>query len=264
MGYIGGLALGIKDVENRTWKPQENPGRILIHASKKLTSGIINQLPIEWAAPLINHFVFGNVPALAEWPSGAIIGYATIDGIEKSTQSVWDSQDDCYKWVLKDAYLFDNPIEGVKGKLHLFDYDLDEDNLPPAHRAEVRMPRREADELVIPVSKLYWDAISQMKGDGDNDYFEFDIDNVIVDLLCKPEVYTLQPVASIRFEYGGESQRFEVKPNSISIFDSDEDGNMYEYLSLFSKESVHRPKAIYLLGKRLAEGENVELKEWPE
>ena len=31
------ICSGIKDVENRTWKPKENPGRILIHASKKFS-----------------------------------------------------------------------------------------------------------------------------------------------------------------------------------------------------------------------------------
>lgn len=34
------ICSGIKDVENRTWKPKEVPGRILIHAgSTKVSSG---------------------------------------------------------------------------------------------------------------------------------------------------------------------------------------------------------------------------------
>lgn len=257
------VASGIKDVENRTWKPQVNPGRFLIHASKKLTGAVINQLPIEWAAPLVNQVEFGNVPFFNEWPSGAIIGYATLDRVEEKTKSVWDSGEEGYKWILKDAHLFDEPIEGVKGKLHFFDYDLDENNLPPAHQVNVRMPKREGDELVVPVSQANWEALSTMKGDGENDCFEFDIDNLVVDVLCEPGVYTLKPIQSIRFEYNGKMQRFEVEPTSVSIYDGDENGKLYGYFSLFSKEPVNRPKVIYVLGKRLEEGEKATAKEWP-
>lgn len=255
------VAYGIKDVENRTWKPQVNPGRFLIHASKKMTESAINQLPIEWAAPIVNHFSFGNLPPIKEWPNGAIIGYVTLDRIETKTDSVWDSGEEGFKWILKDAYLFDEPIEGVKGKLHFFDYDLDEDNLPPAHQVDVRMPKREGEELVMPVSQADWEVLSQMKGDGVNDGFEIDIDETIVDLLCEPGVYTLKPVQSIRFEYDGKSQRFEVKPSSVSIFDGDDNGHLYEFFSLFSEEPVNRPKALYVLGKRLGEGEKTSIKD---
>ena len=257
------VAFGIKDVENRAWKPQVNPGRFLIHASKKLTESAINQLPIEWAAPIINHFTFGNLPPIKEWPYGAIIGYVTLDRIETKTTSVWDSGEEGYKWILKDAHLFDKPIEGVKGKLHFFDYDLDENNLPPARKMDVRMPKRDGEELVMPVSHDNWVALSKMKGDGENDSFEIDIDNVIVDLLCEPGVYTLKPVQSICFEYDGKLQRFEVEPSSASVFDGDEKGNLYDYFSLFSEKPVNRPKAIFILGKRLEIGEKATIKQWP-
>ena len=197
------ICSGIKDVENRSWKPQANPGRILIHASKKFTMGMLNQMPWEWGSSIINHMQFGNLPQPKDFTAGSIIGYVTLDRVETKSGSLWAVPDEQFKWVLKDAYMFDEPIENVKGKLHLFDYPLDEENLPAAHKVEVRMPRREGDELVIPVCRQNWDEISAYKGNN-SESFDFDISNDIVDTLCQPGVYALEPIQSIRFEYEGK------------------------------------------------------------
>lgn len=260
------ICAGIKDVENRTWKPQENPGKILIHASKKFTKNTLADMPWEWAAPITNHMNFGNLPDAADYPYGAIIGYATLDSIVTEYRSIWAVPDkEQYKWVLKDAYLFDEPITGVKGKLRLFDYDLDEDNLPPAHKVEVRMPKREGDELVIPLTKEIWEWIATVHGEGENDFVDFEISNDIVDTLCKPDVYDLLPIQSIRFEHDGESLRFEVDgPSSVSVLAADENGNPLPYLSLLDPEKpVNRPICRYFLNKRLGNGEKARHTEWP-
>lgn len=47
---------------------------------------------------------------------GAIIGSVVIADCVKNHPSVW-AEKGCWNWVLKDAILFDKPIEGVKGKL---------------------------------------------------------------------------------------------------------------------------------------------------
>lgn len=260
------ICAGIKDVENRTWKPQSNPGKILIHASKKFTKNSMNTLPWEWGAPISNHMIFGNLPAPADYPAGSIIGYVTLDSIETDHTSIWAAPDkEMYKWVLKDAYLFDKPITGIKGKLHLFDYDMDEDDLPPAHKVEVRMPKREGDELVVPLSEEFWNSISQMQGEGEYDSITFDISNDIVDVLCKPDVYDLQPIQSIRFKFGEEAVRFEVDGNaSVAFFDSDNGKTPLPFLSLLTPdEPVYRPLCRYFLNKRLAEGEEATYVEWP-
>lgn len=50
------ICRGIKDVENRTWKPAEMPGRILIHASsKKVTRSFFNTIPEEWESHISNN-----------------------------------------------------------------------------------------------------------------------------------------------------------------------------------------------------------------
>ncbi len=257
------ICSGIKDVENRSWKPQTNPGKILIHASKKFTMSMLNQMPWEWGSSILNHMQFGNLPQPNGFPAGCIIGYVTLDRVETKSDSAWAVPDEQYKWVLKDAYMFDEPIEGIKGKLHLFDYPIDEDNLPSAHKVEIRMPRREGDELVVPVCKENWDEISAYKGNN-NESFALDLSNDIVDTLCKPGVYALEPIQSIRFEYGDKIVRFEVDGNnSNSYFPADDAGNALKYASIYSEEPVNRPMCTYALGKKLADGEVAEKREWP-
>ena len=81
---------GIKNIENRSWKPQVIPKKILIHASKACTARCINQMPLEWAQDVLNEVKFGNVPDFKEMPSGAIIGYVTIERIDhKTNNSIW-------------------------------------------------------------------------------------------------------------------------------------------------------------------------------
>ena len=95
------ICSGIKDVENRTWKPKENPGRILIHASKKFSMNMLGGMPLEWASTINNDILFGNLPQANEFPYGAIIGYVTLDRIETESDSLWASPDESqYKWVL--------------------------------------------------------------------------------------------------------------------------------------------------------------------
>lgn len=247
------ICSGIKDVENRTWKPKENPGRILIHASKKFSMNMLGGMPLEWASTINNDILFGNLPQANEFPYGAIIGYVTLDRIETESDSLWASPEESqYKWVLKDAYMFDKPIEGVKGKLHLFDYPIDENNLPAAHKIEIRMPKREGDELVVPLAKANWDEYAKTKDSSDELYLTFDIAPNVADVLCKPDVYDLLPVQSVRLECEGKSLRFEVDGNSsTSYYDVDDDMKHLLYGSIFTDEPIERLLCVYFFGKKL-------------
>ena len=46
-----------------------------------------------------------------ELPHGAIIGSVVIEDCVQSHPSVW-AEKGCWKWVLKNALLFDEPIDG--------------------------------------------------------------------------------------------------------------------------------------------------------
>ena len=110
---------GIKDVENRTWKcPQKYIGqRVLIHASMSAvgTYSIPKRL-----------FINSKACAILEsknLPKGAIVGSVVIEDCVQNHPSVWADKC-CWNWVLKDAIVFDKPIDGVKGKLSFWEYEM--------------------------------------------------------------------------------------------------------------------------------------------
>lgn len=157
------ICAGIKDVENRTWKTNYR-GKLLIHSSSyKCPKGVANMLPLEMGNILINEDLYGNID-LENFPSGAIVGYVDLtDCIEGDYDSIW-ADSESVKFVLKNAYLFDEPITGVKGKLNIFDYDIDEKNLPPAHQVKFRIPFIEGDELTVPVANTAFDNSLNIDG----------------------------------------------------------------------------------------------------
>lgn len=130
------ICAGMKDVENRSWKAAKIPGRILIHASSsKVTRNFLDTLPADVRAYIRNGIKSGNIPPLETLPTSAIIGYVSVTGFNDGyVNSIWAAPRGTYKWKLEDAWIFDEPILNVNGKLNLFDYDLDENNLPPAHK----------------------------------------------------------------------------------------------------------------------------------
>lgn len=120
------IAHGVKDIENRTWKcPQKYIGqRVLIHAGKTTVNGEWKSLTREQIKKVIPHKnkLYGGNEGL---PHGAIIGSVVIADCVQNHPSVW-AEKGCWNWVLKDAVLFDKPIECVKGKLSFWNYNLEE------------------------------------------------------------------------------------------------------------------------------------------
>lgn len=158
------ICTGIKDVENRTWKTNYR-GKLLIHSSSyKCPKGVENMLPLEMGSILINEDLYGNIN-LNDFPSSAIIGYVDLtDCVEGEYDSIWADKESV-KFVMRNAYMFDEPITGVKGKLNIFDYDIDENDLPPAHQVRFRIPYIENDELVIPVANSAFDSSLKITGE---------------------------------------------------------------------------------------------------
>ena len=176
------ICTGIKDVENRTWKPAEIPGKILIHASSaKVPKKFMDTIPLDWMLEIQQNILYGNIPELQEMPLSAIIGYATVYGFEQKTDSVWDGGPDCIKWLIKDMFLFDEPITGVKGKLGLFDYPIDEDNLPDAHRVELAYPELKGAQLVVPCCEWCIDELDSL------DFLRLDMDLALINAVCNED-----------------------------------------------------------------------------
>lgn len=147
------ICSGIKDVENRFWQPTQAPGRILIHATKTKVPGYFEVVQDDYNAEIRNARLMGQIPEYNEMPYGSIIGYVDCYKIVKDSDSFW-AQPDSFHWCLRDAYLFDEPIPDIKGvRGHLFDVDIDENNLPAAHKVEFLEPKWEDTTLVMPASE---------------------------------------------------------------------------------------------------------------
>lgn len=143
----------MKDVENRLWQAAKAPGRILIHATKTKVPRNWELCPDDYVATIKDARLMGNIPEYEDMPYGSIIGYVDCYQIVKDSPSFW-AQPDSFHWCLKDAYLFDEPIPDIKGvRGHLFDVDIDEDNLPPAHKVELKEVSLEDGVITMPASE---------------------------------------------------------------------------------------------------------------
>ena len=240
------IVAGIKDVENRTWQPKQLPGRILIHASKKTSLRMMNNEPLEWVQEIFNEQIFGNLPDFPDMPSNAIIGYVTVERIDKdNARSVWaagESNDErLYYWHLTDAYVFDEPITGVKGKLHLWEYDIDENNLPPAHKVELHDPVIDGDKIALPLAKQHWVNLRP------NSSFVIEI-GMLANDLCQPDVYDLKPFKTITFTHDGKQRTFKLRPETEAQYytDGGEDQNPAKFFSMLNPDGAPRWIAYFI------------------
>lgn len=157
------ICLGLKDAEGRSWDTPYR-GKILIHASSaKPTKNFLAKCYDEDACEIANAITMGNLPDLKTLPTSAIIGYVTVKDIIDECDSIW-GYPNMKNWILEDAYLFDEPITGVNGKLNLWNYDeIDENNLPPAHKAEIKHLELKDKNLTVPLNE---DAFDEAVEDG--------------------------------------------------------------------------------------------------
>ncbi len=244
------IAAGIKDVENRTWKPKEIPERILIHASKKCSVRTISNEPIEWIQEMFDEQTMGNLPDFPDMPSNAIIGYFSIDRIDQKVDgSIWASGDDdmdgLYYWHVKDCYLFDEPILDVKGKLHLWEYDMDENNMPPAHKVPLVCYKEIDDDIFMPVEEKRWNEL------GENQELNFELGVLASNDLCKEGTYDLKPYKSIIIGYNGQTRKFRLTEETEARVFITENGEPEKYNSLFSPDGAERWVARFVWAEEI-------------
>jgi hypothetical protein len=128
--YASLICSGIKNIENRTWNTKYR-GDILIHAcgkslSKEKTFSVLNQQQWEHVNDYFCTDEFN--PDRLEY--GAIIGSVKIIDCVNNHESIWADKTKrpgipIWNWVLSEPQYFDIPIENVKGKLSLWDFDID-------------------------------------------------------------------------------------------------------------------------------------------
>ena len=119
------IAHGIKDIENRTWKcPQKYIGqRVLIHASSSKSVFRYSKLQYDIIRRKLQSLIYNCT--YDGFPKGAIIGSVVIEECVQNHPSVW-AEKGYWNWVLKNAILFDEPIEEVKGKLGFWEFNNSE------------------------------------------------------------------------------------------------------------------------------------------
>ena len=239
------ICTGVKDVENRTWQPKEVPGRILIHASaKKIPRDYdMKYLLPEEISVISNMKLFGICPDYDELYYSSIIGYVDVVGFTNDSDSFWASPGQTH-WVLENAYLFDEPIQDVKGKLGLFDYPLDENNLPPAHKVEHNYPVLEGEHLTVHLGDTAWIIFME-----DDSVFTIDInDPYVIDTICREDSFELKPVKEITFINGKNKITRKVKNFGWDAY-KDADGNDLKYTTKDGGEEMLWALAVYELEK---------------
>lgn len=224
------ICAGIKNVENRSWQTKYR-GKILIHASSfKCPKDWAYQLPLELSNESINNDIFGNID-IENIPGSAIIGYVNLDDcVTGNDNLLWSDPGSEYKFMLSNAYMFNEPITGVKGKLNIFDYPLDENNLPPAHKAKLREPSIKGKTITMPVADRVIENCKNLSGPKNIELYDTEMMLSTFyryhDLLDK---YVLRPEAeaakSIRLiGQSGEELKYTLKSIETDV-DVDVNGN---------------------------------------
>lgn len=132
------ICVGIKDIENRTWKcPEKYIGeRVLIHSSSKRGLGLF-AINDEQHKDILHKQVVLKLSGRYSIDYSAIIGSVRITGCTINHTSVWAEKSEgtmvghtfvtpkdvrpIYNWILEDAILFDKPVLGIKGKLSFWE-----------------------------------------------------------------------------------------------------------------------------------------------
>lgn len=120
--------LGIKDIENRTWKTNFR-GRVYIHASGNGVKEKFLAMNQEQREEAAKHENF-NPLYFDDLHRSAIIGEVDIVDCVINHPSIWaekasfpsDSKP-IYNWVLANPVLYEKPILNVKGKLSFWEFE---------------------------------------------------------------------------------------------------------------------------------------------
>lgn len=127
------IALGIKDIENRTWRTNFR-GTCYIHASGQIypffKGNNLAFTPEQWTD--ISKVIDLTIPGEKEkfFTTSAIIGQVNIVDCVQNHPSIWaekaaTGEKPMWNWVLANPVLYDKPILNVRGKLGFWDIELD-------------------------------------------------------------------------------------------------------------------------------------------
>ena len=243
------ICSGLKHVENRSWGLKTLPLRILIHVgATKVPKDNDDYLPEEWLSLMRNARIMGLLPENANLPYSAIIGWADVvrcDEPGKNTSEKW-AQNDFTGWVLENVHIFDEPILNVKGKLGIFDYPLEESELPPSHPAVFTDVKVENDIVLLPVNDSLWEQIEQ----GKIDEIQYDLTDENVNLFLK-DTGEMQTLKTITLSNNGRTATYELADDTFVGPYMTPDETPYTFTSLTGEEGYEWLFILFVLGKKL-------------
>lgn len=129
------IALGFKDVENRSWYTNYR-GKILIHSSSKPDSRFTKMSDINKLNLLSES---QKIQLLHNTMNSAIIGEVFIYDCINNSNSAW-AEPDQFHWILKEPKLYKHPIFNVKGSLSFWNYDIPEIYICESHTEIIECP----------------------------------------------------------------------------------------------------------------------------
>ena len=122
------ICLGIKDVENRTWRQNSLIGERLLIMSSKVDVDL-STTNVCWKDEYFKLVNNGSIQSLELLPKGLIIGYVDVIAIEKNSDSLWAADDSHLKYVLANPHLFKTPLPGVHGQPRPINYEISNEEL---------------------------------------------------------------------------------------------------------------------------------------
>ena len=132
----------------------------------------------------------------------------------------------------------------MKGKLNLFDYPLDENNLPPAHKVEAKFPVMSGQKLTVYVGDADWSSLQS----NPKEYLIDINDPNTVDVICVEDSFDLKETTNIEFIHRNDVMEFEVKEFGWDAY-RDEDDQDLSFKQ--GDEDVPWIYAVYFLGNRI-------------
>jgi len=238
---------GLKDVENRSWLVTDLPATVLIHTGVSMDRNDVKFLEnelTEQGFETINAITMGTLPKFKDLPRSAILGYATITECTENYPSIWAFPGQKH-WVVKDVFEFDKPILNVKGQLGLYNYEIDIENLPPAHRAEPRMPRVEGEILHMPLSV---ESFNSIKPSSD---FVLELTDGLIEILCPdPKKPVAHDLSIIRIESSSGSVDYELNGIEFIAQTYPEDNAPVTFYS-YDNVEMNYIQVFFHIGKRL-------------
>jgi hypothetical protein len=114
----------LKNVENRVWSTRYR-GKVLIHTSAKTEYTNLEEFltPEQLKAIKNKGQDFYNKVKESVKHGSRIIGEVEIVDCVKDYPSIWSAEGQ-YQFVLKNAKLYDEPIEDVRGSLMIWNYNM--------------------------------------------------------------------------------------------------------------------------------------------